>query len=302
MDREQPELTTFVVVNFNAGQHLADCVDSVLAQSASGDAPLVELVVVDNGSADGSLEHCAQQLKDPRARVIRNPDNRGYAAACNQGAADFAGDLICLLNPDSVLPIDALTQVRRWMGAEDGPALAGVNVVDDTGAPMRATWRRLPTPWRALITFSGLERLGLTGVNIAPLAEPPEVLEREAVSGACLFLTRQAWQELSGLDEGFFLHCEDLDLFKRASEAGLKLVLFPHLDVVHHQGVSSRPRPLRVAFHKHLGMMRYFRKHSVAHGLNPMVWLVNLAIGLRFLLLTPMLAFRGLRMRRRAAV
>jgi GT2 family glycosyltransferase len=285
-----------VVVNFNAGPMLTRCVADLLEQDPS------DVVVVDNASDDDSLSRLETDLSHPgRVRIIRNDANRGFASACNRAAGDADSEYLAFINPDCRVPSGSLAALRQALAGRADTALAGAWVVDPDGSEQRGTRRRLPTPWRALMTFSGLERLAgrwpaLGGVNW-PRAPALNVTAVEAVNGACFLVRTRDFREIGGFDTGYFLHCEDLDLFKRLADRGRGLCLVPEARVVHEQGVSSQRVPVRVAWHKHRGMMRYLFAHH-ARG-RDRLWLVPGLIGLwlHFLMVLPLAAVNAARSR-----
>jgi len=277
-----------VVVNYNAGGRLADCVGDLLRQR-----PAVTVTVVDNASTDDSLERLAAGGAD--VEMQRNDTNRGFGAACNQAALRAEEEFLAFVNPDCRLGPDVVERLRGALVGSPGAAVAGAFVSDPGGGEQRGTRRRLPTPWRALMTFSGLEHLAgrfpaLAGVNVAgPVPESPAAVE--AVNGACFLVRGRVFRELGGFDEGYFLHCEDLDLFRRVAASGLKVVLVP-VPVTHFQGTSSRTAPLAVHWYKHRGMMHYLMAHRRR---GDWWWLPVVLAGLwlRFLLLAPLVWWRG---------
>ena len=272
-----------VVVNFNAGDWLARSVASLLA------LPLRHVVVVDNGSTDGSLDTLPD---DDRIQVIRNSDNRGYAAAVNQGVSATATPFVLLCNPDLIVQTtDAIDRLEPLLDEQPAIGVVGIAVRNLDGSIQRACLRRDPTPGRSIVTMLGFERFGLPGVNL-PGPIPTEVTPAEAVSGAVLFVRRACWDALGGFDEGYFLHCEDLDLFRRARDLGWAVVLAPVITACHAGGVSHRRRRLASERHKHRGMLRYYRRF-VAPGMPwPLRGLWPAIIRLRLVLLTPWWALR----------
>lgn len=280
-----------VVVNFNAGGRLADCVGDLLRQR-----PEVAVSVVDNASTDDSMDRLARGLAGGApVELLRNETNRGFGPACNQAALDAKEEFLAFVNPDCRLGPDVLERLREALVGSPGAAAAGAMVTNPDGGEQRGTRRRLPTPWRALMTFSGLERLAdrfpmLAGVNVAgPAANTTTAVE--AVNGACFLVRARVFRELDGFDEGYFLHCEDLDLFRRVAIAGFKVVLVP-VPVIHYQGTSSRTAPLAVHWHKHRGMMHYLLTYRRR---GDWLWLPPVLVGLwlRFILLVPLVWWRG---------
>jgi N-acetylglucosaminyl-diphospho-decaprenol L-rhamnosyltransferase len=276
-----PASTSVVVVAHDSGEWLLRCAEAVLAQSAP-----VELIVVDNASRDGSPERLPH---DPRLRLIRNADNRGFGAACNQGAATAQGDALLFLNPDCMLPPDAVARLRARLASDPALAILGARLVNPDGSPQAAARRRTPTPARAL-----RRALGWRGEAVelprAGTAESDGIEYVEAISGALMLLAHARFAALGGFDEGYVLHCEDLDLCRRALIAGGRIGVAGDVEVLHHKGTSSRARPVWVEWQKHRGMLRYFRRFDAA---SSPAWLraaVPLGVWLRF----PLAALRAL--------
>jgi GT2 family glycosyltransferase len=245
--------------------------------------------VVDNASRDASLGFPA--LSDSRVTLIRNHENRGFGAACNQGAAVAEGEYLLFINPDCRLPAGALTRLTASLDARPDAAMLGPLVLNVDGSEQRGCRRRLPDPRNALMRVLHLHGpdaggrvagFDLTGTPLPPGPEPVE-----AISGACMLVRRGVFEELGGWDPGYFLHCEDLDLCMRLKRAGKAVLFVPDVSVIHVQGVSSRGRPLFVLWHKHRGMWRYFNKFQRGSSPPWLTALVALGIGARFLLLAP---------------
>src|SRR5690606_6474826 len=148
------------------------------------------------------------------------------------------------------------------------PGVLGADVRDSAGEPARGTRRRDPTLRRVLMSASGLARWqhrwpALAGIEMQAGGAPvPDVEPVDAVSGACMYVSRPLFERIGGFDEGYFLHCEDLDLCRRARDAGSTVAVVHAARVRHEQGSSSRWRPVFVSRHKHRGMWRWFMKHD----------------------------------------
>lgn len=293
MAERRADLTSVVVVAADSGPLLAECVARVLASAAA-----VELILVDNASADGQPQAvAAHHAGDARLRLLENGANLGFGPACNRGARLAAGDALLFLNPDALIAPDTIARLRAVLAADPRSGLVGACVREPDGRIARAVRRRDPLLRRALMTASGLSRWAsrwpaLAGVEQASPAVAAEIEDVEAVSGACLLLPRDLFERLGGFDEGYFLHCEDLDLCRRVRDAGCRVVLAATVDIAHAQGSSSRHRPLFVARHKHRGMWRYFVKFDPA-ARNPLLrMLVWLGIWGHFALRAPLLWWR----------
>lgn len=272
-----------VIVSYDSGDYLVRCVTAVLRSTIP-----VRVVVVDNASADGSLERLQVAFgRDCRVQILRNDTNVGFARAGNRALADSEVDYALVLNPDCFVQPDTLERLRKLMEADRSIGLASCMVRNPDGSEQAGTRRSIPTPWRTMVRMLHLDRLVpahprfrnfvLTG---QPLPKVPVYLE--GVSGACMFLRRDAMREVGLLDEGYFLHCEDLDWFMRFRAAGWRIAFVPDVEVVHIKGGCSQQIPIRVLWHKHRGMMRFYRKFFRHQYPLPLMWGVAAAVWMRF--------------------
>ena len=238
-----------VVVAYESASTLDDCLVRLRHASEVG-----AIRIVDNGSQDGTLQIMQRHAAaDPRVRFVANPDNPGFGAACNQGAAECEGPWLAFVNPDCLVEQDTLLRLRE--AAEDlgGAALVGADQVDADGERDAAARRRDPD-FAAMLRAPANARLGVP----MDAAEP---LQRvDAISGALMLMPRALFERLHGFDTGYRLHAEDLDLCRRARALGATVAVANDVQVVHVRGVSSRARPLFVEWHKHRGLWRYFGK------------------------------------------
>ncbi|WP_235577977.1 glycosyltransferase family 2 protein [Pseudoxanthomonas sp. Root630] len=214
-----------------------------------------EIRIVDNASADGTMDIVQRHaLQDARLRFIANPDNPGFAVGCNQGARDTHSPWIAFVNPDLMVEGDTLSRLRAHAAGSAGEALLGADLVDEEGVRDAAARRRDPV-FAAMLTSPGAaSRLGVP-VDEGSVLQPVDI-----VSGALMLLPRTLFDRVGGFDETYRLHAEDMDLCRRAREAGALLAVANDVRVLHIRGVSSRSRPLFVEWHKHRGLWRYFRK------------------------------------------
>lgn len=248
------ELISIVMVLADSGVLTRDSVEHALAS----DRP-VEVILVDNGSTDGMPEALDRAYAaDDRIRVVYNRANLGFGPAVNRGVAVARGRLVLVLNPDCMVRPDTLSRMAAHVGAHTG--IVGAVVCDPDGTPDPASRRRDPLLKRAIATK--LHRHG-GGIDITgPIpngAEPVEI-----VSGAIILMPRNVFDALGGFDETFFLHCEDMDLCRRARDAGYDVLLAGDVRVLHGKGGSSRHRPVFVSRHKHRSMYIWFRRHDPA--------------------------------------
>ncbi len=265
-----PEVTA-IVVNYNAGDLLGDCV-----MAALGSTIPVEVIVSDNGSSDTSLAELRRRAgNDARLKVIENAANLGFAKANNRALPFARADYLLFLNPDCIVAPDTLARMRAFMDGRPDVGMAGCIVRNPDGSEQVASRRAIPDPWTGLKRLLGLERI-VGGRRLNRMNEPlPAVpTEVDAISGSFMFVRARALAAVGPLDEGYFLHCEDLDWFVRFQQAGWKIALVPDVSVVHHKGACSSARPLLVERHKHRGMERFYRKFQYDRYPRPFSWLV----------------------------
>ena len=278
-----------IIVNYNAGETLKQCVQALLDSTQH-----TSISLVDNASSDRSAENL-QNLYGNHQGIdfLFNPSNLGFAPAINAVARRSSADWVLILNPDCIVDRDALGKLKDALENDGRAGLAGPVVSDDSGEIQRATMRRFPDPWKSLMTASGLWRLGkwfplLHGVeaDVSKLKDGP--IRCDAVSGACMLIRRSAFEAVGFMDEEYAMHCEDLDLMYRLKLQGLHCLYVPQASCVHLQGLSSRSRPTWVHFQKHRGMVRFFRKFQADSTFLPLRWLVYVGIWLRFAILWPL--------------
>lgn len=238
-----------IVVTYQSAETIADCLTRLRA--AEG---LAQIRVVDNASTDGTLEIVQRHaLADARVRFIANPDNPGFGTGCNQGTDDSDAPWLAFVNPDCLVERDTLARLRAHAQRVAREVLLGADLVDEAGVRDGAARRRDPD-FAAMLRNADARRLDVA-FDDAQTLQPVQ-----AISGALMFLPRTLMQRIEGFDQGYRLHAEDLDLCRRAREAGAFVAVANDVRVVHVRGVSSRSRPVFVEWHKHRGLARYFRR------------------------------------------
>jgi len=282
-----------IIVNFNAGELLQQCVSALRRSTIH-----TSITVVDNASSDGSAENLRNMYGNQSGiEFLFNASNLGFATAVNAVAKRATADWVLILNPDCVLDPHALEQMLTALEKDPDAALAGPAVLDENGNIQRATARRFPTPWKSLMTTSGLWRLGkwfpaFHGVEVNVRAPGGKAEIVEAVSGACMLVKRSAFEAVGYMDEAYCMHCEDLDLMYRLAQKGWHCLYVPQASGVHSQGTSSSSRPTWVHYQKHRGMARFFRKFQAESTSLPVRVLTYTGIWLRFVILWPLVLIR----------
>ncbi len=243
-----------VIVNYNSGQALGQCVETLQADQANE----VNVWVVDNASQDGSVK--ALSPATPLS-IIKNKDNLGFAKACNQGARQGKAALLAFINPDCFVSSDQLKQLAVALKAEPNAALIGCRVLNEDGSLQAASRRRLPTLWRVFFHLTGLSFLPLfRGINIKGDGRFAAIQHVDAVNGSCLLVKRTVFDAINGFDEAYPLHFEDLDLFARIKQHNNQILYHPTVEVVHLKGHSKQDSK-QVKRWKKQGLVRYFRQH-----------------------------------------
>ena len=245
-----------VLVSYEARAAVLAALDALLRLSIAA-----EVVVVDNASTDGSPE--AVRARHPRARVLANPENLGFARACNQGWRASEAPFVLFLNPDAEpLPgaVEALTGV---LDARADVGLVGPRTRFPDGAVQVSTG-----PDLSLLAEFGQRRLvRAVRRREAWALERAEALharehEPDWLSGSCIVVRRSVLEATSGFDEGFFLYEEDADLCRRARAAGWRVVFTPAAEVRHELGRSMARAPRRAVLEYHRSHLLYYRRHN----------------------------------------
>lgn len=227
-------------------------------RSARSSAPDAEITIVDNGSGDNSTDILRGV---PGATLVTLPSNKGYAAALNAGARGGATEYLLLLNADVQLGADCVRRLQQRFEALPGLGLVAPRLVSPD-ATIQPSCRLFPTH-RALLLSRGspVGWLRSTSNRSYRVPEPSAFTLTDVVAGACLAVRRQVWQDLDGMDEGFFLYAEDTDLCLRAKQAGWLAGYDPAIVVQHEWGASTR-QARRRSNHLHAqSLSRYFHKH-----------------------------------------
>lgn len=250
-----------IIVNFNAGSLLLDCVRRVLASTIS-----VEVLIADNASYDRSIDLLKTYFKNgPRLKIVLNQENLGFAAANNKALAFAKGEYLLFLNPDCVIRPDTIERLVIAMEANPQAAMGGCLIRNADGTEQAGCRRNTPTPWRSFVQLSGLYKLksrfeNISSINMNGDPLPSGPVEVEAISGAMMLVRRTALDKVGPMDDGYFLHCEDLDWCMRFRRAGYKVIFLPDLEIMHIKGVCYNGKRIFVEWHKHKGMIRYYRK------------------------------------------
>ena len=279
-------LVSIIIVNYNAGLILHEAVTAALSSSIP-----VEVLISDNGSTDDSLNTVYKAFgKDQRVHIISNGSNLGFSRANNIALKQAKGQYILLLNPDCIIKPDTLAQLSDLLDSNPDTGMVGCLIRNPDGSEQAGCRRALPTPWRAFVRvlhlnklFPRLPRFQTFLMHQEQLPIEPEFVE--AISGAFMLVRRYAIDEVGFLDEAYFMHCEDIDWCLRFQQARWKILFVPNVEVLHYKGACSKDQPIRVLYHMHRGMIRFYRKFFRKQYPLPLMAIVTGAVWARLTLL-----------------
>lgn len=255
-----------IIVNYNVKYYLDQCIRSVLRAFEEMNTP-AEIIVVDNHSADGSVDYLEQRYPQklfPMVRFVRSAHNLGFARANNIAIRQSKGEYVLLLNPDTIVGEDALKASVDFMDAHEDAGAVGVRMLGAQGRRAMESRRGLPTPMVSFFKMLGFcnrwphHRLfGKYYMGYLPWDEPCQI---EVVSGAYCMLRRKALDEVGLLDEDFFMYGEDIDLSYRVLKGGYHNYYLP-VDILHYKGESTQKSSFRYVHVFYEAMLIFFRKH-----------------------------------------
>ena len=276
--KREPDLS-IVIVSWNVRDFLQKCLLSIYppgshdAASQSESPPLsfdidsfgIETIVVDNASADDSVEMVRQAF--PQVILIANADNRGFTGGINQGIVASRGRYVLLLNPDTEVLDDALARMVAHVDAHPDVGVLGPMLLNPDGS-VQSSRRRFPTLATAFLESTPLQswfpRHRLLCDYYVQDKPDDAIAEVDWVTGACLLARREALDQVGLLDDGYFMYSEELDWCYRAKAAGWKVVYFPEAQVIHYGGQSSEQVKAFQIIYFNRSKIRYFRKYHGA--------------------------------------
>lgn len=246
-----------VIVNWNTRQLLLDVIASLQENTRS---TTLEIIVVDNGSSDGSADAVAAAFS--AVKVIRNSTNLGFAKANNIGFAAATGRALCLVNTDVECRPGVIDQLWQYLLANDDVGLVGPRTLHRDGR-VRLNCRRFPTVANALGDHLWLKKLGIPALAGRALSASTYATTHrvEVLSGCFLMVRREAFAEVGPLDEDFFFYGEDTDWGLRFHRAGWGAVYLAEAEAVHFGGGSSAALPVTYYLVMEKSDLLYWRKH-----------------------------------------
>jgi N-acetylglucosaminyl-diphospho-decaprenol L-rhamnosyltransferase len=253
---------SFIIVSWNVRDLLRRCLQSVASQTKDLAA---EIIVVDNASCDGTVETLRAEFPD--VRVIANTGNAGFTRANNLALAIAQGLYLFLLNPDTELQPGALNALVTYMNAHPRVGIIGPRLFYGDGTP-QSSRRRFPTLATAFLESTKLQQWFprhqiLTRYYMLDTRDD-ETQAVDWINGSAMFVRREVYDKIGGLDEGFFMYSEELDWCYRAKQAGWQIAYVPTARVTHYEGKSSEQAVAQRDIYFHTSKIRFFRKYHGA--------------------------------------
>jgi GT2 family glycosyltransferase len=266
-------LISAIIVSYKVRDLLLDTLRSLFAHTTLS----IEVIVVDNGSEDGSAQAVAEEF--PQVKLIEQTTNAGFSKGNNIGFHHAAGRFILLLNPDVILHRNCVDALANFLLVHPEAGAVGPRLLRPDGRLDLASRRGFPTPSTALYRLAGLSRLfpHSRRFNRYNLGYQPEDVPHEidAGTGACLLVRRSAIDQVGFLDPDFYMYGEDLDLCFRLKQGGWKIYYLPAAEAVHVKGQSTRQLPGRMLWAFHSAMWTFHHKHYASDldaFVNGLIW------------------------------
>lgn len=249
------------VVTYNARDYLRDC---LLSLRENMQLINFEVIIVDNGSQDGTAEMLLEEF--PSACVIHNKDNLGFTRPMNQALRAACGKYLLLLNPDTVILPAALDTLVWFMDSHPTAGICGPKVLNRDGSMQKSCRRGDSRPWAVITYFTGLyarfPNSKLFGGYLMNYLDEDEVNEVGGVSGSCMLIRRKVVDQIGYLDERYFAYQEDADYCLQARRAGWEVFYVPSSQLIHYGGQGgSRVEPYRSIIEWHRSYWLYYRKN-----------------------------------------
>jgi N-acetylglucosaminyl-diphospho-decaprenol L-rhamnosyltransferase len=255
---------SIIIVNWNAGEQLRDCIASI-SRSKKSSLVLTEVIIVDNGSDDGSLNGI--ELFDLPFKIILNKDNLGFGAACNQGAAEASSEYFLFLNPDTRLFENSLSAPISVMEKPENKdvGIVGIQLIDDDGNIARSC-SRFPSLKAFIAQSFGVNRLPKLRHLTQSMDEWAHdmTIDVDQVIGAFFLIRQSLFKSLDGFDQRFFVYFEEVDLSYRSYQAGYRSVYLSDTQAFHAGCGTSDQVKARRLFYSLRSRIFYGFKHFTA--------------------------------------
>lgn len=269
-----------IIVNYNVKHFLEQCLYSVrqALKKTSG-----EIIVVDNCSSDNSLAYLRPAF--PEVHFMANPENLGFARACNQGWKLSSGRFVLFLNPDTILPEDCFDACIRFFNEHPDAGALGCKMLDGSGQFLKESKRSFPSPLTSLYKLFGLSKLfphsaQFSRYHLGHLDENKNNVV-DVLAGAFMMIRKEVLEQVGGFDERFFMYGEDVDLSYRIQKSGSENYYFAGSPIIHFKGESTRKGSMNYVRMFYTAMSLFVRKHYGGRQAGFFNSLIHLAIWFR---------------------
>ncbi len=250
---------SIIIVNWNTKDMLAECINGVRAKTRQCS---IEVIVVDNGSSDGSQEELRNNFKD--VILIENCSNLGFSRANNIGIKAAKGKYICLLNSDTVAQDGIFDKMFSYMEENSGTGILGPAILN-ADSTLRKTCRIFPNlrcelNWTFRLDMI-FKKSRFFALDLMTYFTHDNTARVDVVPGSCMMIRKSAIDRTGLLEEMFFFYAEDVDICKRMKDAGWDVVYYPEAKIIHYGGVSSSKAPLRFIKQLMIANIQYWHKH-----------------------------------------
>jgi len=255
---------SIIIVSWNVSGLLQACLDSILKNdhNRAEQSPRFEIIVVDSASTDDTPTMIRQRY--PQVRLLPQTENVGFSRGNNIGMQAAAGRYLFLLNPDTEIIADALQRMIAYMDANPEVGISGPHTLNSDGTT-QSTRRHFPTFLIGLLESTWLQPIApksmLDYYYFTDGADLSATLDVDWVQGSALLARREVYEQIGGMDEGYFMYSEELDWCKRAKDAGWRVVYLGGAQIIHHGGKSSEQATTRTQIYFQQSKLRYFRKY-----------------------------------------
>lgn len=251
---------SIILVNWKTRNITRDALISIYKETKGFD---FEVIVIDNNSQDGSVEMIHQEF--PQVILIENKDNLGFGKANNQGLKIAKGDYLMFLNTDTIILDGSINKLVDYLDANLDVMMVGPRLLNKDLTFQHACRRSLPNPLNSFFHLFGLTKIFKNNKLVNSYKNydiDPEITGSvEALSGAAMMFRRQAYEEIGGFDETFFMYGEDLDFCKRIIDRGWQTVYVSYAKIIHFGGQSSGQRKVKSLVNFYEAMWIYYSKH-----------------------------------------
>lgn len=281
---------TISIVNFNTGDYLLRCIESL---EKSKDEADISLFIVDNASTDDSIEKVKNKKIDLKIEYILNQQNLGFGKAHNQVLKKLNSQYILILNPDVEVKKGDISKILEFMEENPEVGAATPEIILSNGKVDLTAHRGFPTPWASFkyFIFGDDSLYHLTNQDLT------KIHEVDAITGAFLLTRKSVLDKVGGFDEDYFMYAEDIDLCFRIKKAGYKIMYLPTVKVLHHKGIStglkkhsqeqstaSLETRKKMTGYFYSTMKIFYKKHYAKNYPFFVNWLIYLAINLKWFL------------------